>query len=57
MGDTVVVIKLACSPMVVKSGLPSILWLILKHPGTKENGKNVGIKAIWHADQVVIDSL
>ena len=24
---------------------------ILKHPGTKENGKNVRIKAIWHATE------
>jgi hypothetical protein len=29
---------------------------ILKHPGTKENGKNVSIKAIWHNDRVVIDA-
>jgi hypothetical protein len=29
---------------------------ILKHPGAKENGKNVRIKAIWHAGRVVIDS-
>ena len=28
----------------VRNGTP-----ILKHTGTKENGKNVRIKAIWHA--------
>ena len=28
----------------VRNGAP-----ILKHTGTKENGKNVRIKAIWHA--------
>jgi len=55
MGSAVFVAKLTRSTVVVKVGLPSFLSSILKHPGTKENGKNISIKARWHADRVMVD--
>jgi len=56
MEYAVAVTQLACSTVVVKSGMPSISGSILKHPGTKENGKKISRKAVWHEDRVVIDS-